>query len=159
MADGASNSDTMAVSLSELLVDFDRTDRGRCVDHVLHLSALHILNPFDAKPGQLERALADAARELDAAGEDLTSIADTDDEGEMAAGQEEKDERHFRNIAAELASELSADEHNNLAAACLPGAMALTKVRNSDWLVPYCIANYVCVSLWHRFCFLHTPQL
>jgi len=137
MADGASNNDTMAVSLSELLEHFDQTDRGRCVDHVLHLSALRILNPFDAKPGQLERALADAAHELDAAGEDLTSIADTDDEGEAAAGREEEDERHFRDIAAELASELTVDEHNHLAASCLPGATALTKVRIPDWLVLY----------------------
>ena len=65
MADGASNNDTMAQLLSELVEHFETTDRGCCLNHVLHLSAMRILNPFDAKPGQLEWALVDVMRRLD----------------------------------------------------------------------------------------------
>jgi len=132
MADGASSNDTMATMLSQLINHFKQADRGRCLNHVLHLAALRIINPFEAKPGQLDRALAEMARKLEVIGEDLTSLRDADDDeeevGEERAEREEEEERHFRDIAVELAAELSVDERANLATSCLPGATALTKV-------------------------------
>ena len=132
MADGALNNDTMAATLSKLVDHFVREDRGRCIDHIVHLCAIRIINPFDAQPEQLERALVEAAYELEGVGEDLTSLGDGDDEeerGEGRAEQEEEEERHFRDIAVELASKLTGQECEDFAAACLPGAGALTKVR------------------------------
>ena len=132
MADGASNNDTMAATLSELVDQFVREDRGWCIDHIVHLCAIRIINPFDAQPEQLERALVDAAYELQGVREDLTSLGDADKDEERIEGQaeqEEEEERRFRDIAAELASELTGQEHDDIAAACLPGAGALTKVR------------------------------
>jgi len=132
MADGASNNDTMAQVMSELLFQFETTDRGRCLNHVLHLSAMRILNPFDAKPGQLDRALAEAMRELDTVSDDLTSLGDAEEEGEDGTGgrveAEEEEERQFRDIAADLAADLSTNERAELAASCMPGATALSKV-------------------------------
>jgi len=131
MADGASNNDTMAATLSELVDQFVREDRGRCIDHIVHLCAIRIINPFDAQPEQLERALVDAAYELQGVREDLTSLGDADEDEERIEGQaeqEEEEEHRFRDIAAELASELTGQECDDIAAACLPGARALTKV-------------------------------
>jgi len=132
MADGASSNDTMAVTLSELISHFNHTDWGRCVLHILHRVTLRIMGPFDARPEQLEHALAEALNELDSAGDDLTSVGEVgnqDEAAEQRAERDDEEERHFRDIAADLAAELSVDECTNIAADCFPGAQALAKVR------------------------------
>jgi len=121
----------MATTLSQLITHFEQADRGHCLNHVLHLAVLQIINPFDAKPGQLDWALAEAAHKLEMVGKDLTSLGEVDNEEEAGEGQadrEEEEERHFCDIAAELAVELLVDECADIAASCLPGATALTKV-------------------------------
>lgn len=79
---GTSSNNTMAVMLAQLINHLEQTDRGRCLNHVLHLAVLHIINPFDAKPGQLDQAPAEATRELDIVSNELTSVGDPDDEEE-----------------------------------------------------------------------------
>lgn len=112
--------------------------------HILHLAAMCIIGPFDAKPGQLKQALEAAARKLEAVGADLPLMGNEEEEEEGTQGQvqaeeeEEQAEQQFCNIAADLAAELSTDERANLAASCLPEATVLTKVRR---LVVYCPAR------------------
>lgn len=134
MGDGASNNDTMAAFLSELIPHFEPTDRGRCLLHVLHLAGMRILSPFDARPGQLGQALAEAARELERAADNLTSLGDEDGEEETTeqrAEADEEEEHYLRAVAADLAVDLTDNEREALAEACYPGAQALTKVRQS----------------------------
>ena len=86
MGDGASNNDMMTTSLAELLDDFNPTDQERCLNHVLHLNTIRIINPFDVKPWHLDHALADAARKHEAISNDLTSLGDMDKEDEAREG-------------------------------------------------------------------------
>ena len=86
MGDGASNNDMMTTSLAELLDDFNPTDQERCLNHVLHLDTIRIINPFDAKPGHLDHALADVTHKLEAIGNGLTSLGDMDEEDEAREG-------------------------------------------------------------------------
>ena len=134
LGDGASNNNTMAAFLSELVTHFEPSDHGQCLLHVLHLAGMRILQPFDTKPGQLEQALAEALRELEATGDDLTSLGNVDDEDkttERHAEVEEEEENYLREVAANLAADLTANEREVLANACFPGAQVLTKVRVS----------------------------
>ena len=71
----------MVLSLSELIPHCQKSDHGWCLNHILHLAAIQIVNPFNAKPDQLDWALAEAMHELEAAGNDLTSVGSTE-EGE-----------------------------------------------------------------------------
>jgi len=96
MANGASSNDMMAGTLAQLVKQFNQTDRGWCLNHVLHLVALQIINPLDVKPGQLDRALVEAMRKLAVASNELKSVGDPDDddneEGKEPAGQEDEEE-------------------------------------------------------------------
>ena len=72
--------------------------------------------------------------ELKVTGNNLMSVGDMEDEDEVVeccAEAEEEEESYLCKIAADLASNLTANESKELAAACLPGAQALSKVHVS----------------------------
>ena len=138
LADSALNDDTMALLLSELITCFKQSDRGWSLNHILHLTEIQIVNPFDVKSNQLDWALTEAMRELETVGDDLTSMGNTEDGDEAeehGSEREEEEVRQFRNIAMDLVSKLSTDKCASLATVCIPGATALSKVHILDPIV------------------------